>query len=101
MNRIQLREKYTAMSYGGILAKSVFLVVIVANIWLFMESVSIAPIRFTLDGGLADFVPDKYISMNLYETGHNVLNTSLFNDATAWFVYIVYLILFMICPLVV
>eukprot|EP01083_Nonionella_stella_P031667 86712_1 len=100
-HHFERQKRYTNTSYIGIVCRCVFLCLIIGNVWILMEALMSAPLGFKIDGVLSNFVPDKYRTNNMFETGHILLTTSLLNGTTSYFLYVVYMTVFVICPCVV
>lgn len=94
----QIKQRYLSSSYLGIIGKSLFIVMIFINVYLVLEAINTATIRFKLNGVLAKFIEDVYVINSPLETPKILLNTSLLKDATANFIYVTYIIVMIVCP---
>jgi len=94
-------RKYASTSYAGVCGRAVFVLMVIGNVWLNLEALHIATLRFKLQGVLAMFIADPYVINNVITTADILLNTSLLNASIAWFIYVVYYTVFVVCPCVV
>ena len=97
----KISKRYESKSYFDMIYKSIFLVIVIGNAWLILEAICTVSIRFKLDGVLSMFIPDKHIANNVVQIGNILLNTSLLNDAAAWFMYFIWMIVFVINPCII
>ena len=89
---------YTPTSMIGVICRSIFMVVIICNLWLLYLSVFTAPTRYDIQGLVKAFIPDEHRAYTVWE---NVKYLPERTDmiGVAWFLVVVSVLTVIVMPI--
>lgn len=87
-------------SFCGILWRCLFLVIIMGNVWLCIETIWTAPVRYDIEGLAGWACDDNMRSYTIIETA-NLLPSSTDEITAAWFCVVQYYVTVIVAPILI